>query len=665
MNNGIIPCILLAIAMFSSPGHSATVTWNFGTSSGNADPSSSLPQRVTGGTVSIGNTLGTVTMLSTTSASSGYTGASGQFNAGNAARTGALNTGSSGSAYFEFTFTPDTGYRLVATAISFGTRSTSTAPQAFTLRSSLDSYGSDIATGTIANNSTWTLKTPAAFAVTGAVSAAVSFRIYGYNGSGTATSGTINWRIDDLSFTIEAVSDAASPATASNKVAVTAPGFSATNVIGTPVRIVTESWSNHTAQIGYGPNSNGDNWLWFTVSTYAGGIGRTGSLSVTPPIGQTYIGARWINGAITNYGWTAAGQVNAATLAATLYVLVTNTPPMLLATPWDLENGNLSGISIGTHMSTNVSQSGGVASDLFISEYCEGSSNNKYIEIFNGTGAEVSMSSYDLRIAFNGGTWGSVISLGSSTLTTGAVFVIANSSANATVLAKADIASGSITFNGDDAVGLFKDAAAIDIIGVQGVDPGTEWPVGDDGTADHTLVRKSGVTSGNTSWATCSNEWLTYAVDTFTYLGSHTMDSGGFTGILAVDGFSHAATVDANSNVTFAISTSGYQTPGFYCDVRRDGTGPRKLDLDFYDGSSWQNAAATYELPQAGTWYTIGKSFDAAGAAGTRFRLAGYAASASELEIKDAVVTAPVPEPGLLLAAMLLASAAARRGRLC
>ena len=30
----------------------------------------------------------------------------------------------------------------------------------------------------------------------------------------------------------------------------------------------------------------------------------------------------------------------------------------------------------------------GVATDLFISEYAEGSSNNKYIEIYNGTGSK-------------------------------------------------------------------------------------------------------------------------------------------------------------------------------------------------------------------------------------------------------------------------------------
>ena len=34
------------------------------------------------------------------------------------------------------------------------------------------------------------------------------------------------------------------------------------------------------------------------------------------------------------------------------------------------------------------------SSDLFFSEYAEGSSNNKYMEIYNGTGATVDLSEY-------------------------------------------------------------------------------------------------------------------------------------------------------------------------------------------------------------------------------------------------------------------------------
>jgi hypothetical protein len=52
-----------------------TFTWNFGTSSSNASPSSGSLANLTVGNLTAGNTLGTITYLSTTSASSGYTGA--------------------------------------------------------------------------------------------------------------------------------------------------------------------------------------------------------------------------------------------------------------------------------------------------------------------------------------------------------------------------------------------------------------------------------------------------------------------------------------------------------------------------------------------------------------------------------------------------------------
>jgi len=179
-----------------------TFSWNFGTSSSNAATSSGSLANLTVGNVSIGNTNGTVTMLSTTSASSGYAGSSGQFNAGNAARIGALNTGANGSAYFEFTLTPEIGYTVSLSSISFGTRCTSTAPQAYTLRSSSDSYASDIATGSISANSSWQLKSNPSLTFSGTSGTPVTFRLYGYNGGGSASANTINWRIDDLSIDV-------------------------------------------------------------------------------------------------------------------------------------------------------------------------------------------------------------------------------------------------------------------------------------------------------------------------------------------------------------------------------------------------------------------------------------------------------------------------------
>lgn len=198
--------LLALITLLLLPGvgwGQTTFSWNFGTSSVNAAPSSGSLTNLTVGNITIGNSNGTVSnFINTTSPSSGYTGASATYNAGNAARTGALNVGANGSAYFEFTLTPATGYTVSLNSVAFGTRGTSTAPQAYTLRSSKDSYATDIAIGTIANNSTWALKSNTGLTFSGTSGTAVTFRLFGYNGAGSPGSGTINWRIDDLSIVV-------------------------------------------------------------------------------------------------------------------------------------------------------------------------------------------------------------------------------------------------------------------------------------------------------------------------------------------------------------------------------------------------------------------------------------------------------------------------------
>ena len=190
--------IIIFLNLYNLGFGQTTFTWNFGTSAANPAPSSGSLANLTVGNITIGNILGTVTMLSTTSASSGYTGATGQYNAGNAARTGALVTGTNGSAYFEIILTPASGYCVNISSINFGTRSTGTAPKNFTVRTSIDNYASSIASDTIPSTSAWFLKNPTTISTSGLVSTSVTLRIYGYNGAGSPSSNTINWRIDDL-----------------------------------------------------------------------------------------------------------------------------------------------------------------------------------------------------------------------------------------------------------------------------------------------------------------------------------------------------------------------------------------------------------------------------------------------------------------------------------
>ncbi len=164
--------------------------------------------------------------------------------------------------------------------------------------------------------------------------------------------------------------------------------------------------------------------------------------------------------------------------------------------------------------------------ELFFSEYIEGSSNNKALEIYNGTGAAVNLATggYNVQMFFNGSaTAGLTINL-TGTVANGDVFVLAQSSANATILAQADQTNGSGWFNGDDAAVLRKGTTVIDVIGQIGVDPGTEWGTGLTSTADNTLRRKAAIGAGDTNGTDAfdpSIEWDGFATDTFGGLGSH------------------------------------------------------------------------------------------------------------------------------------------------
>ncbi|HEY0377924.1 MAG TPA: ExeM/NucH family extracellular endonuclease [Pyrinomonadaceae bacterium] len=167
------------------------------------------------------------------------------------------------------------------------------------------------------------------------------------------------------------------------------------------------------------------------------------------------------------------------------------------------------------------------SSELFFSEYIEGSSNNKALEIYNATGAPVNLGAngYNVQMFFNGsGSAGLTINL-TGTVASGDVFVLAQSSANAAILAQADQTNGSGWFNGDDAVVLRKGTTIVDSIGVVGTDPGTEWGAGLTSTADNTIRRKPTICGGDTNTTDSfdpATQWDGFATDNSSDLGTHT-----------------------------------------------------------------------------------------------------------------------------------------------
>lgn len=173
------------------------IKWNFDDGKETALPSQNV-NHVSTSKLSRGNNYGTTTVLiTTTSPSSGYSGSSGNYNAGAAAVSAGF--GLTTSTYFEFTLTPEEGYSLSLNIINFGSRSTGTGPQSYSIRSSVDAYNSEVASNSFPADSKWYLYQHTGLSVLSGSS--ITFRIYGFNGVG-ASQNTAVWRIDDLSLSV-------------------------------------------------------------------------------------------------------------------------------------------------------------------------------------------------------------------------------------------------------------------------------------------------------------------------------------------------------------------------------------------------------------------------------------------------------------------------------
>ncbi len=209
------------------------------------------------------------------------------------------------------------------------------------------------------------------------------------------------------------------------------------------------------------------------------------------------------------------------------------------------------------------------ATDLFISEYIEGSSNNKAIEIYNGTNAAISLASggYSIEMYFNGGTTPNLTHALSGSVAPGDVFVLSNTlSALPGITSVSDQTTASTAwYNGDDAVVLKKAGVVIDALGQIGNDPGTEWGVGVASTADNTLVRKINVCQGDANASDAFDpglQWDGFAQDTTSNLGLHVANCAGdnpptVTNTAPANGGSLAATCNLVITWSEAVTTTG------------------------------------------------------------------------------------------------------------
>jgi hypothetical protein len=275
-------------------------------------------------------------------------------------------------------------------------------------------------------------------------------------------------------------------------------------------------------------------------TTYSTTLNVVASGTATTVFGETASAANFIPGS-TYYILVQ----DVAGTSGTFNIALTNTP----AAPVTLPATDLTTTSFTANWQPvpgvisyrlDVYQPGNT-SDLIFSEYVEGNSNNKYIEIHNGTASAVDLSDYEVRLFSNGASVaGSTVVLsnlagGPTALPSGGTLVIRNSASTLT-LPSGVVAydSGVAGFNGDDALGLWKisTAAYVDIFGRIGSDPGAAWTSSSPSrsTLDQTLRRKSTVTTGVTTsptgtgasaFTTLGTEWDQFNTDNVSGIGSH------------------------------------------------------------------------------------------------------------------------------------------------
>ncbi|WP_420826771.1 lamin tail domain-containing protein [Chengkuizengella sediminis] len=157
---------------------------------------------------------------------------------------------------------------------------------------------------------------------------------------------------------------------------------------------------------------------------------------------------------------------------------------------------------IGTH--TSIGGGSNTTESLFFSEYIEGSSFNKSLEIYNGTGQDINLSGYSIELSNTSAS----INL-SGILQNGDVFIISHSSADQTLLNESDMTTSNLAFNGDDSITLNQNNDIVDIIGITG----TQF------AKDITLVRNEDIISGTASYN--NSEWTSHPINTFDYIGFH------------------------------------------------------------------------------------------------------------------------------------------------
>jgi MYXO-CTERM domain-containing protein len=182
MPSHTLRCLGLALGLAGPCLNAQIVSYRFDTDS--LTPSA-VDATVTAGSVSSGAGLSTLTY------------AEGNPSAGKALSASSWTVGgfnAAGNDYVEFTVGPKAGFTLSLTGVELDSRRSGTGPANWQLRSSVDSFAAGLGSGS-PGNGVWTANQNVALnGAFAALAGGVTFRVYGYNATGS--SGTL--RLDNL-----------------------------------------------------------------------------------------------------------------------------------------------------------------------------------------------------------------------------------------------------------------------------------------------------------------------------------------------------------------------------------------------------------------------------------------------------------------------------------
>jgi trimeric autotransporter adhesin len=537
------------------------------------------------------------------------------FGSNGAFSNGWSTTGLDTNDYFEISLTPNAGYTVNLSAINFSERRSGTGIRDYQVRWSIDNFMTftNIATVNVPDDANERVGNISGLNINVEENVTIKIRFYGYN----AESGGGTWRINDATLNLEGIVSSNTSAnityddsaitnfglqdvlTYSNSQTFLVSGANLTNsIIATSpsvnflLSLDDSTWSN---SVSISPNLGSINNEVVYVKFYPQSSGtKMGDIVLTS------------DGAIEQYV-SVVGTGVIPQLESPIAQDATSITTSSFVASWSPVSGSASYV-IDVSTSPTFTVANGFTSDLIISEYVEGSASNKYIEIFNGTGVDVDLSNYQLQLYSNGSTSITTANTLSGTLSSGSTVVYKNSSA--TVYNGTATVLSSVNFNGDDAMALYKIStnSFVDIFGVIGEDPGTNWSFGGKATSEESLVRNSnifgGITTNPTTFSTLGTDWTSSPQNDVSNLGYHAFDGGLVPSfVVGYDG------LNVGNVTTFTIEGLSEGTT-YYYRVRAVGSNTSENSnvitvqtlvppSCIWDGSSWSNVVGPDEFTEA------------------------------------------------------------------